>query len=90
MSFYKANALLRSIPTTEYVGAKLQSNGTTVSGVGNYFWNYPGNTNTGTGVPDNSQWLYRSIYTHGYLAGGYKGSTPWRSLNKMWLATEVT
>ncbi len=90
MSFYKANALLRSIPTTQFVGAKLQSNGTTVSGVGNYFWNYPGNTNTGSGIPDNSQWLYRSIYTHGYLAGGYKGSTPWRSLNKIWLATEVT
>lgn len=90
MAFYKANALLRAVPTTEYVGAKLQSNGTTTSGVGNFFWNYPGNTNTGSGTPDNSQWLYRSIYTHGYLCGGYKGSTPWRSVNKMWLSTEVT
>ena len=90
MAFYKAHALLRAVPSTNFVGAKLASNGTTSSGVGNYFWNYPGNTNTGSGTPDNSQWLYRSIYTHGYLAGGYKGYNPWRSVNKMWLPTEVT
>ena len=90
MSFYVANALLRQVPTTTTVGSKLQSNGTTSSGVGNFFWNYPGNTNTGSGTPDNSAWLYRSIYTLGFLAGGYKGSNPWRSVNKMWHATETT
>jgi hypothetical protein len=90
MSFYKANALLRSVPITTTVGSRLSSNGTTSSGVGNYFWNYPGNTNTGSGTPDNSAWLYRSIYTHGYLGGGYRGSNPWRSVNKMWFGTETT
>jgi hypothetical protein len=91
MSFYKNNALVRQIPDpTNLYGSKLQSNGTTTSGVGNYFWMYPGSGNTGTSTPDNSAWLYRSIYTHGYLAGGYKGYNPWRAVNKMWHATEVT
>lgn len=91
MSFYKANALLRAVPSTEYVGAKLQSNGTTATGGnGAFYWNYSGSTYTGSTTPDNAQWLYRSIYTHGYLAGGYRGSNPWRSLNKMWFSTEVT
>jgi len=91
MSFYRANALLRSVPTTGIYGAKLASNGTTATnGNGDFFWNYPGSVNTGSSLPDNSQWLYRSIYTHGYLAGGYRGYNPWRSLNKMWLSTEIT
>ena len=87
MSFYTSNALLRAVPDTTTVGSRLASNGTSAT---QYFWNYPGNTNTGSGVPDNSAWLYRSIYTHGYLAGGYRGSNPWRSVNKMWFGTETT
>jgi hypothetical protein len=91
MAFYKSNTLIRQIPDpTNLTGAKLASNGTTVGGVGNYFWNYPGSGNTGSAVPDNGAWLYRSIYTHGFLAGGYKGYNPWRAVNKMWHATEVT
>ena len=58
-------------------------------GEGGAFWAYMGGTGTGAQV-DNTQWLYRSIYTHGYLAGGYKGSNPWRSVNKTWHATEIT
>ena len=33
---------------------------------------------------------YRSIFTHGYIAGGYKGSNPWRSVNRTWHATDIT
>lgn len=91
MSFYKSNNLIRQIPDpTNLNGAKLASNGKTSSGPGEYFWNYPGSGNTGASAPDNGAWLYRSIYTHGFLAGGYKGSNPWRAVNKMWHATEVT
>lgn len=58
-------------------------------GAGGAFWAYLGNTAT-AGQVDNSQWLYRTIYTHGYLACGYKGSNPWRTLNKTWHPTETT
>lgn len=91
MAFYKAGSLLRSVPVTTQVGAKLMSNGTTQTGnAGKYFWQSMGRLGVGINEPDNSQWLYRSIFTHGYLAGGYKGSNPWRSVNKMWLQTETT
>lgn len=53
------------------------------------FWAYLGNTST-YGQIDNSAWRYRSIYTHGYLAAGYKGSNPWRSVNKTWHPTDTT
>lgn len=33
---------------------------------------------------------FRTILTHGYLAGGYKGSCPWRSVNRTWHATDIT
>lgn len=41
-----------------------------------------------TMVGDNFQ--FRTILTHGYLAGGYKGSCPWRALNRTWHATDIT
>jgi hypothetical protein len=56
-------------------------------GAGAAFWSYPGVVE---GTPQVGQWRYRTIYTHGYLACGYKGSNPWRSVNKTWHATEVT
>ena len=37
-----------------------------------------------------SSFQYRSILTHGYLAGGYKGSNPWRSVNRTWHSTDIT
>ena len=51
------------------------------------FWQYPGQTAQSTGV-DN--WRYRSLITHGYISGGYKGSQPWRSMNKTWHNNDTT
>ena len=61
-------------------GAPLLSDGTTA------FWSYPGETHgiAGTG------WRYRSILTHGFMVGGYKGSNAWRSVNKTWHASDTT
>lgn len=68
------------LPDTTNRGSMLYNDGT------NGFWAYPGNpANTvGTGFE------FRSIFTHGYLAGGYKGYNPWRSVNKTWHATDIT
>jgi hypothetical protein len=33
---------------------------------------------------------YRTIYTHGYVVGGYKDSSPWRNVNRTVHATDVT
>ena len=33
---------------------------------------------------------FRTILTHGFLAGGYKGSCPWRAVNRTWHATDIT
>jgi hypothetical protein len=61
-------------------GAPLSNDGT--SG----FWAYPGNSSAAAG----SGWRYRTILTHGYIAAGYKGSSPWRSVNKTWHQTDTT
>lgn len=52
----------------------------------NSYWAYPGVTASlvGTGF------RYRTTFTHGFLAGGYKGSNPWRSVNKTWHASDIT
>ena len=50
------------------------------------YWAYPGNTVVGTGAT----FATRSLFTHGYVAGGYKDSTAWRSVNKTWHATDIT
>jgi hypothetical protein len=68
------------IPDSNSPGAALYNDGT--SG----FWAYPGASN---GTPG-SGFQYRSLFTHGYLAGGYKGSCPWRAINRTWHATDVT
>jgi len=74
-----------ALPTSDVAsrGSALVSDGE-----GGSFWAYIGRT--GTGSIDNTSWRYRSIYTHGYLAGGYKGSNVWRSLNKTWHNTDTT
>ena len=51
------------------------------------FWQYPGQTAQSTGV---DTWRYRSLITHGYISGGYKGSQPWRSMNKTWHHNDTT
>ena len=50
------------------------------------YWAYPGDTAHVAG----SGFRYRSIFTHGFLAGGYKGFNPWRSVNKTWHANDIT
>ena len=37
-----------------------------------------------------SSFRYRSIFTHGFLIGGYRGSNPWRSVNQCFNATDIT
>jgi hypothetical protein len=37
----------------------------------------------------NAPYLYRQVIASGYVAGGYKDSTPWRNVNKMNHATDV-
>jgi hypothetical protein len=37
----------------------------------------------------NSPFLYRQIIAYGYVAGGYKSSTPWRNVNKMVHSTDA-
>ena len=68
------------IPNSSASGATLINDGT--SG----YWAYPG---ASFSVPT-SGLQYRSIFTHGYLAGGYKGSNPWRAVNRTWHQTDTT
>jgi hypothetical protein len=68
-------------PTTTDIGAMLVNNGS------NSYFAYPGNT---ANTPQGSALQYRSLFTHGYVAGGYKGSSPWRNVNKTWHATDIT
>ena len=56
-------------------------------GANGAFWQYPGQTASSTGV---DSWRYRSLITHGYISGGYKGSQPWRSMNKTWHHNDTT
>lgn len=50
------------------------------------FWAYPGSSQ----FTPAGGFQYRSIFTHGYLTGGYKDSNPWRSMNKTWHSTDIT
>lgn len=68
-------------PTAEAVGSVLHTGGTTA------YWAYPGAPES---VPATANLRYRSLFTHGYLAGGYKGSCPWRAVNRTWHATDIT
>jgi hypothetical protein len=67
-------------PTSAAAGSTLFSNGSST------YWSYPGDTNTVVG----SGFRYRSIFTHGFLAAGYKNGNPWRGVNKTWHATDIT
>lgn len=50
------------------------------------FWAYPGNSQYApTGVL-----ATRSTLTHGFVAGGYKDASPWRTINKTWHANDIT
>lgn len=65
-------------PTTS-VGLPFSGTGTWV--------NFQGNNYT---VTIGSSFRYRSIFTHGFLAGGYRGSNPWRTVNQTYHATDIT
>jgi hypothetical protein len=67
-------------PDSNSNGVSLYNDGT--SG----YWSYPGDS---SGTPG-AGFQYRSLFTHGYLAGGYKGSSPWRAVNRTWHATDIT
>lgn len=67
-------------PSSSANGQPLTNNGTTG------FWTYPGASLAAVGTG----WRYRTILTHGYIAAGYKGSCPWRSVNKTWHQTDTT
>ena len=56
------------------------------SGTGNWV-DYQGTNYT---VTIGSSFRYRSIFTHGFLAGGYRGSNPWRTVNQTYHATDIT
>lgn len=84
-----ADVLVANITGLPSAGAEAAGTYLMSDGNGGSFWSYMGQTADVSKV-DNTQWLYRSIYTHGFLAAGYKGSNPWRSVNKTWHATEVT
>jgi hypothetical protein len=69
------------LPSSAARGAQLMTNGTFG------FWSYPGETVGGT---IGATFETRTLITHGYQAGGYKGGNPWRSVNKTWHSTDIT
>ena len=82
MAFYvgSTNVFPGKFPQPPVAGAVLFNDGT------NGYWSYPGNS----AQQPASGLRYRSTLTHGYIAGGYKGSCPWRSVNRTWHSTDIT
>lgn len=82
MAFYvnTTNVFPGKFPAPPVAGAILFNDGT------NAFWSYPGNS----AQQPVAGFRYRSTLTHGYIAGGYKGSCPWRSVNRTWHSTDIT
>ena len=44
--------------------------------------------NVATGTP--STYFYRTVITKGFMLGGYKDSSPWKNVNRVVMATDVT
>jgi hypothetical protein len=86
MAFKVGSVTLTPVPQTASAntGSYLTSDG-----AGGTYWAYQGYVGSATAI-NTGNWLYRTIYTHGYLACGYKGYNPWRSVNKTWHSSEVT
>lgn len=57
-----------------------------------YVWDGTWTTfgDTQTNNPFSKSFLYRTIYTKGYMSGGYRSSSPWRNVNKTIHATDMT
>lgn len=51
-------------------------------------WTTMGDTQSSN--PFSNSFLYRSIYTKGYMSGGYKNGSPWYNVNKTIHATDMT
>ena len=45
---------------------------------------------TNDAVFANNRFKYRSIYTRGYVSGGYKASSPWRNVNRTQHSTDTS
>ena len=86
MAFKVGSTTQENIPASDSAG---RGSYLIAAGDGTSYWSYLGSTASATQI-NNSSWLYRTIYTHGFLAAGYKGSNPWRTVNKTWHPTEVT
>lgn len=52
-------------------------------------WNVTTDT-LGIANPRTNTFRYRTIYTHGYVLGGYKDSSPWKNVNRTVHATDIT
>ena len=52
-------------------------------------WSSQGDTQT-TNPAFANPYKYRTIYTHGYVLGGYKDSSPWKNANRTIHATDIT
>lgn len=51
-------------------------------------WTTTGDTQASN--PFANSFLYRTIYTKGYMSGGYKNGSPWKNVNKTIHATDIT
>jgi len=91
---FKDNAGSTAMPPGDAntTGINLQNPTTPASGYlpfdgpGNWY-DYQGNSYS---LTVGSEFKYRSIITHGFLAGGYRGANPWRTINQTFHATDVT
>ena len=58
-----------------------------------YIWDGSWTTKGDTTAPNpfaENFFRYRSIYTRGYLSGGYKNSSPWKNTNRTVHSTDIT
>ena len=76
-----------SFPTSPEVGNQYVAP-TGVVYVWDGSWTTQGDTQASN--PFENSFLYRTIYTKGYMMGGYKSGSPWRNINKTVHATDLT
>lgn len=65
----------------------IQSNGLYIYANGS--WNMSSES-LGLANPYSNSYKYRTIYTRGYVAAGYKSSTPWQNVNRTVHSTDIT
>jgi hypothetical protein len=76
-------------PSSPTVGTQFAAlNGAVYLYDNNSSWTTLGDTQTSN--PFVNAFKFRSIYTRGYVIGGYKDATPWRNANRTQHATDVT